>query len=137
MSPLTVPITIVPTGLAPVSANSGLRIAIPPFIELADSSTSGTNKIPSRKSIPTMVMPSTNALPRTCSGVQPRLNRICVPSSISSFSPSYKSSCICNTRSSSDRSAKIISSCSDIQCPSQNSDKLNNHDQQTTLYAAP
>ena len=61
MSPLTVPITILPIFGAPVSASSGRRIAMPAFIALADISTSGTNRMPSRKSIPTMRMPSTSA----------------------------------------------------------------------------
>ena len=61
MSPLTVPITILPEGGAPVSASSGRRIAMPPFMALAASSTSGTNRMPSRKSMPTMVMPPTSA----------------------------------------------------------------------------
>ena len=65
MSPLTVPITILPTRGAPVSASSGFRIAIPPFIALAASSTSGTNRMPSRKSLPTMVIPATSALVST------------------------------------------------------------------------
>ena len=51
MSPLTVPMTTLPTGSAPVSARSGRRIAIPAFIAFAASRTSGTNRIPSRKSI--------------------------------------------------------------------------------------
>ena len=50
---------------APVSASSGRRIAMPAFIALADSSTSGTNRMPSRKSSPTMRMPSTRASVRT------------------------------------------------------------------------
>ena len=62
MSPFTVPITILPIGSAPVSASSGRRIAMPAFIALAASSTSGTNRMPSRKSMPTMRMPSTSAL---------------------------------------------------------------------------
>ena len=65
MSPLTVPMTILPIGSTPVSASSGRRISMPPFIELAASSTSGTNRMPSRKSMPTMRMPSTSASFRT------------------------------------------------------------------------
>ncbi len=42
---------------APVSASSGRRISIPAFIAFAASSTSGTKRMPSRKSIPTMRMP--------------------------------------------------------------------------------
>ena len=34
---------------------------MPPFMALAASSTSGTNRMPSRKSTPTMVMPPTSA----------------------------------------------------------------------------
>ena len=34
---------------------------MPPFIALAASSTSGTNRMPSRKSMPTIVMPPTSA----------------------------------------------------------------------------
>ena len=41
MSPLTVPITILPIGSAPVSASSGRRISMPAFIAFAASSTSG------------------------------------------------------------------------------------------------
>ena len=88
MSPLTVPMTTLPIGSAPVSASSGRRISIPAFIALADSSTSGTNRIPSRKSMPTMRMPSTSASVSTLSGPQPRSRRIVVPSTISSASPS-------------------------------------------------
>ena len=88
MSPLTVPITALPRGGAPVSASSGRNIAIPPFIEFAESKTSGTNKIPSRKSMPTMRIPSTSASLRTLSGAQPRSSKMFVPSSISSLSPS-------------------------------------------------
>ena len=51
MSPLTVPITILPIFGAPVSASSGRRMNMPAFIALADISTSGTNRMPSRKSI--------------------------------------------------------------------------------------
>ena len=65
MSPLTVPITMVPTRGAPLSISSGLRIAMPAFMALAASSTSGTNRMPSRKSMPTMRMPSTSALVST------------------------------------------------------------------------
>ena len=65
MSPLTVPITILPRRGAPVSIRSGFRIAIPAFIEFAASSTSGTKRMPSRKSMPTMRIPSTSALVRT------------------------------------------------------------------------
>ena len=65
MSPLTVPITILPSRGAPVSASSGFRIAIPAFIEFAASSTSGTNRMPSRKSMPTIRIPSTSAFVST------------------------------------------------------------------------
>ena len=61
MSPFTVPITTLPIGSTPVSASSGRRIAMPAFIALAASSTSGTKRMPSRKSMPTMRMPSTSA----------------------------------------------------------------------------
>ena len=88
ISPLTVPITTVPTGFAPVSASNGFNISIPPFIALAASSTSGTKRIPSLKSIPTTVMPSTKASPRTRSADHPLAKRISVPSMISSFKPS-------------------------------------------------
>ena len=88
MSPLTVPITTLPIGSTPVSASSGRRIAMPAFIAFAASSTSGTNRMPSRKSIPTMRMPSTSAWFSTSSAVQPRPSRIFVPSAISSASPS-------------------------------------------------
>ena len=65
MSPLTVPITTLPTGSAPVSASSGRRIAMPAFIALAARRTSGTNRMPSRKSMPTIFMPATSASSRT------------------------------------------------------------------------
>ena len=65
MSPLTVPITTLPIGWAPVSASSGRRIAMPAFIALAARRTSGTNRIPSRKSIPTIFIPATRASSRT------------------------------------------------------------------------
>ncbi len=60
MSPFTVPITILPRFGAPVSASSGRRIAIPAFIALAAISTSGTNRMPSRKSLPTISIPATS-----------------------------------------------------------------------------
>ena len=110
ISPLTVPMTILPTGLAPVSARIGLRRAMPAFIALADISTSGTNRIPSRKSTPTIVMPATSASSSTRAASQPRSRRICVPSAISSARPSYRSSCICSTSSSSGSSDRMMSS---------------------------
>ena len=61
MSPLTVPMTIEPTRGAPVSANRSVFHAR--FHRIYN--TSGTNKMPSRKSIPTIVMPSTKALVNT------------------------------------------------------------------------
>ena len=76
MSPLTVPITILPIGSAPVSASSGRRISMPAFIAFAASSTSGTNRMPSRKSMPTMRMPSTSASFSTLSAAQPRPRRM-------------------------------------------------------------
>ena len=88
MSPFTVPITILPMRGTPVSASSGRRIAMPAFIALAASSTSGTNRMPSRKSMPTMRMPSTSASFSTLSALQPRPSRMFVPSSISAASPS-------------------------------------------------
>ena len=88
MSPLTVPITTFPTDSAPVSARRGRKIAIPPFIAFAESRTSGTNKIPSRKSMPTILMPSTSASCKTFVGVQPRSSKIVVPSIISGPRPS-------------------------------------------------
>ena len=65
MSPLTVPMTTLPIGSAPVSARSGRRIAMPAFIALAARRTSGTNRMPSRKSMPTIFMPATSASSRT------------------------------------------------------------------------
>ena len=53
---------------------------MPAFMELAAISTSGTNSIPSRKSMPTMVMPATRASSSTRVASQPRSSRICVPS---------------------------------------------------------
>ena len=58
-------------------------MAIPPFMAPADINTSGTNSIPSLKSIPTMRIPSTNALVRISYGAHPRSNRILTASSIS------------------------------------------------------
>ena len=87
MSPLTVPITIFPMGSTPVSARSGRRISMPPFIALAASSTSGTNRMPSRKSMPTMRIPSTSASFSTRSGDQPRDSRMFVASMTSSRRP--------------------------------------------------
>ena len=88
MSPLTVPMTTLPIGLAPVSARSGRRIAMPAFIALAARRTSGTKRMPSRKSMPTIRMPSTRASLRTRSGPQPRPSRMFVPSTISAAMPS-------------------------------------------------
>ena len=65
MSPLTVPMTIVPICGAPVSASSGRRISMPAFIALAAISTSGTNSTPSRKSAPTTSMPATRTFVST------------------------------------------------------------------------
>ena len=61
---------------------------MPAFIAFAASSTSGTNRIPSRKSMPTIRMPSTSASFSTRSADQPRPSRMFVPSTISSASPS-------------------------------------------------
>ena len=61
MSPFTVPITMVPSLGAPVSTSRGRRMNMPPFMALAASSTSGTKRMPSRKSMPTIRMPSTRA----------------------------------------------------------------------------
>ncbi len=80
---------------------------MPFFIALAASRTSGTNRIPSRKSTPTIRMPSTRASLRTRSGPQPRERSRFVPSVISSASPSYRSLCICSTSSSSVRLREI------------------------------
>ena len=88
MSPLTVPITTLPIRSTPVSASSGRRIAIPAFIAFAASSTSGTKRMPSRKSIPTIRIPSTSASFSTLSGAQPRSSRMFVPSAISGARPS-------------------------------------------------
>ena len=117
MSPLTVPTTTFPIDSAPVSASNGRRMFIPAFIAFAARSTSGTNKIPSRKSTPTMRIPSTSASCNTLSGPQPRSNKMVVPSTISSPRPSYKSSCICATRSSLERLARSMSSKSLICTP--------------------
>ena len=40
-------------------------MVIPAFMELAESSTSGTNRMPSRKSMPTIRIPSTKDSVRT------------------------------------------------------------------------
>ena len=88
MSPLTVPITTLPTGSAPVSASSGRRIAMPAFIAFAASRTSGTNRMPSRKSMPTIFIPATSASSSTFVAVKPRWSRMFVPSTISAFMPS-------------------------------------------------
>ncbi len=118
MSPLTVPITILPMGSTPVSASSGRRISIPAFMALAASSTSGTNRMPSRKSTPTMRMPSTSASLSTRSADQPRFRNRWVASSTSSFRPLYRSSCTCSVNSSSLSALKSNSPsvCSDISC---------------------
>ena len=42
---------LLPIGFMPVSASSGRRSSMPPFIAFAASNTSGTNSMPSRKSI--------------------------------------------------------------------------------------
>ena len=52
-SPLTVPITNVPIGLAPVSASSGRRMSSAPCIARAAISISGTKKSPRSKRAPT------------------------------------------------------------------------------------
>ena len=61
---------------------------MPAFIAFAARSTSGTKRMPSRKSMPTIRIPSTSASFRVLSGVQPRSSRISVPSVISGASPS-------------------------------------------------
>jgi hypothetical protein len=58
MSPLTVPMTSVPTRGAPVSARSGRSTSIPAFIAFAAISTCGTKSLPVRKSSPTTSMPA-------------------------------------------------------------------------------
>ncbi len=60
ISPFTVPMTNVPWRGAPLSIKSGRRIAMPSFMALAAINTSGTKRIPSRKSLPTMSMPGTS-----------------------------------------------------------------------------
>src|SRR5579871_2823662 len=109
MSPLTVPITILPMGSTPVSASRGRRISIPPFMALAASSTSGTNRMPSRKSMPTIRMPSTRPSFNVFSALQPRSRKIRVASSTSAFRPLYRSSWTCSMSSSSFRSRKLSS----------------------------
>ena len=52
---------------------------MPAFMAFAASSTSGTNRIPSRKSMPTMRIPSTSASLSTRSAPQPRSSRMFVP----------------------------------------------------------
>ena len=110
MSPLTVPMTILPMGSTPVSANRGRKISMPPFIALAASSTSGTNKIPSRKSTPTIRMPSTKASSSTLAADQPRPSKILVASITSLRKPLYRSSWTCSVNSSSLRVLKSRSS---------------------------
>ena len=61
MSPLTVPITILPTRGRAGLGQQRAQDAMPAFMALAASSTSGTNRMPSRKSMPTIRMPSTSA----------------------------------------------------------------------------
>ena len=88
MSPLTVPITTLPIRSASDSERSGRSTSIPAFIAFAARSTSGTKRIPSRKSMPTIRMPSTSASLSVFSADQPRSSRISVPSTISGASPS-------------------------------------------------
>src|SRR6516162_2560694 len=109
MSPLTVPITILPIGGTPVSASRGRRISMPPFMAFAASSTSGTKRMPSRKSMPTMRIPSTSASFSVFSAFQPRSRNMCVASSTSTLSPLYRSSCTCSVSSWSLRSRKLNS----------------------------
>ena len=61
---------------------------MPAFIALAARRTSGTNRMPSRKSMPTIFMPATSASSRTLVAEKPRASRMFVPSTISSFIPS-------------------------------------------------
>ena len=52
MSPLTVPITTLPTDSTPEADRMGRSISMPAFMALAASSTSGTKRMPSRKIYP-------------------------------------------------------------------------------------
>jgi len=61
MSPFTVAMTILPALGASVSTSSGRSTSMPAFMALAASSTSGTKRMPSRKSSPTIFMPPTSA----------------------------------------------------------------------------
>ena len=109
----TVPITTRPVEVCvSLAARIGRNSAMPPFIALAAERTSGTNKMPSAKSRPTMHIASTRLSLRIRFASQPRSSRIYVPSAISGPMPSYRSSFICSTRSSSGRSAKMSSGCS-------------------------
>ena len=65
----------------------GRSVVITAFVALAARSTSGTKRIPSRKSIPTSRVPATSASPRTRSAGQPRARSISVPSTISQLTP--------------------------------------------------
>src|ERR1051326_6428193 len=71
MSPLTVPITTLPTGGMPHAVRIGSRIDIPAFIARAEIRTSGTKIMLSRKRIPTTGM--------TVVGIRFRDNIIFVP----------------------------------------------------------
>ena len=70
------------------SARIGLKIFIPPFIAPAHFKTSGTKRMPSLKSIPTIFIPPTRASPRTSLASQPLASSISVPSVTSASSPS-------------------------------------------------
>ena len=61
---------------------------MPAFIAFAARSTSGTNRMPSRKSMPTIRMPSTSASFSTRSGPSRAPSRMFVPSAISGARPS-------------------------------------------------
>jgi hypothetical protein len=61
---VTLPTLSLPSAVT-VSTSGGRRIAMPAFIALADIRTSGTKRIPARKSSPTIRIPSTSALVST------------------------------------------------------------------------
>ena len=89
MSPFTVPITILPTGFAPVSASSGRSSAMPAFIALAREEHLGHEE----DAVAEVDADDAHALDEgvvedVLGAPNPRSSRIWVPSAISSASPS-------------------------------------------------
>ena len=93
-SPLTVPITTLPTGSMPEAERIGSMCAMPAFIARAQASTSGTKMKFSRNLMPTTPMPAIRPSSMISSAVRPSSSAPRVSSSTVSSSPSISAAAI-------------------------------------------